>query len=130
MWNVHAHLWKSLSEPPLLQIPGMTPTRIYSLVCIRSRHGASGHFVRKHERDQTSQSKRVNEMGCQNRIMGWPQGGIDGGKSTITHIVATLHAGFHYRQIDDQHRRRRAEGNERTEPGWKSDIEKQIFLSG
>lgn len=62
--------------------------------------------------------------------MGWPEGGVDGRKSTITHIVATLHAGFHYRQIDDQNRRRWAEGNGRTEPGWKSDIEKQIFLSG
>ena len=64
MWKVHAHLWKSISESPLLQIPGMTPAGIYSLVSIRSRHGASGHFVRKHERHKTSQSKIV-EMWCQ-----------------------------------------------------------------
>jgi hypothetical protein len=49
-----------------------------------------------------------------------------------THIVATLHAGFHYNprnpmSIEDKDEN---ESKPLTVPGWKSDIEKQIFLSG
>jgi hypothetical protein len=68
MWNVHAHLWKSLSEPLLLQIPGMTPAGIHPLVCIQSRYGASGHLVREHERHKTSQSKSAQRCGVRIRI--------------------------------------------------------------
>jgi hypothetical protein len=58
MWNVCAHLWESLSESPLLQIPGMTPASVHSLIRIRGRYGAGGHLVREHERHKTGQSER------------------------------------------------------------------------
>jgi hypothetical protein len=51
------------------------------------------------------------------------------GAKSKTHIVATLHAGFHYRNSRiSNHRFQNA--FLRTDPGWKSDIEKQIFLPG
>jgi hypothetical protein len=45
-----------------------------------------------------------------------------------TDIVATLHAGFHCRSTVSFIFRKSVEAL--TEAGWKSDIEKQIFLSG
>lgn len=67
--NVCAHLGKSLFEPPLLQIPSMTPASIYSFVGIQSRHRAGRHLVRKHKRHKTSQSEK-KKIQRQDKIVG------------------------------------------------------------
>jgi hypothetical protein len=58
---------------------------------------------------------------------------VDDSQKNSSHIVATLHAGFHLRQINIWSvsiARVVGKSDGRTEPGWKSDMEKQIFLSG
>ena len=58
-----------------------------------------------------------------------------GGNRRAAYIVATLHAGFHCGGKGERPESAKPEfgisSNEAlTVPGWKSDIEKQIFLSG
>src|SRR6266852_9340765 len=124
--NVCTHLRKSLPKPPLLQIPSMTPASIYSFVCIQSGHRAGRHLVRKHKRHKTSQSetrKNVRIRLCHQRCKC---------KSKERHSHrsnAPCGIPLEVNQYDQSITRVLGESDGRTEPGWKSDIEKQIFLS-
>ena len=50
-------------------------------------------------------------------------------QESMTYMVATLQAGFHCVPNKRSGKSKRAKIS-RTDPGWKSDIEKQILLSG
>ena len=54
--EIDTHLWECFSKLLLLQIPSVTSGSIGALLSVGRRDGACGHFIRKHERQQTSQS--------------------------------------------------------------------------